>query len=97
MLAAMSKAIGKAGVNIGGVVLKKLPEGSGLASFEVFPPLPLTPFFVLCSCPRLGPLAPPASRNRNLAWNRDQQTESVLFCSLPSPVTKFCSVHSHPP
>jgi hypothetical protein len=35
MLAAMSKAIGTAGVNIGGVVLKKLPEGSGLASFEV--------------------------------------------------------------
>lgn len=31
MLAAMSKAIGKAGVNIGGVVLKKLPEVSSSA------------------------------------------------------------------
>lgn len=35
MLAAMSKAIGQAGINIAGVVLKKLPEGTGLASFEV--------------------------------------------------------------
>eukprot|EP00281_Chroomonas_sp_CCMP1168_P035079 CAMPEP_0206254664 /NCGR_PEP_ID=MMETSP0047_2-20121206/23815_1 /ASSEMBLY_ACC=CAM_ASM_000192 /TAXON_ID=195065 /ORGANISM="Chroomonas mesostigmatica_cf, Strain CCMP1168" /LENGTH=951 /DNA_ID=CAMNT_0053680973 /DNA_START=16 /DNA_END=2871 /DNA_ORIENTATION=+ len=35
MLAAMSKAISLAGVNIGGVVLRKMPQGSGFASFEV--------------------------------------------------------------
>eukprot|EP00288_Rhodomonas_lens_P019175 CAMPEP_0177695144 /NCGR_PEP_ID=MMETSP0484_2-20121128/3304_1 /TAXON_ID=354590 /ORGANISM="Rhodomonas lens, Strain RHODO" /LENGTH=789 /DNA_ID=CAMNT_0019206057 /DNA_START=429 /DNA_END=2798 /DNA_ORIENTATION=+ len=35
MLASMSKAISSAGVNIGSVVLKKLPNGHGLARFEV--------------------------------------------------------------
>ena len=36
MLASMSRAIGSVGVNIGGVVLKKLIAGTGLARFEVF-------------------------------------------------------------